>query len=145
MFCHECGTQLPKYFKFCYECGAKIEVLEKDDVKIEKEDTIEYEVISEKKQTKNTFASAFKELADEASRKDREKADRKKQLDRDGVAYCPKCTSTSLSAQKKGFGIGKAIVGFSINPLGAVAGNIGAKKVRVTCLKCGYQFWAGKK
>ena len=28
--------------------------------------------------------------------------------------------------------------------IGLVAGNIGAKKVRVTCLKCGYQFWAGK-
>jgi len=58
---------------------------------------------------------------------------------------CPKCGSTSLSANKKGFGIGKAIVGGAVaGPLGLMAGNIGSKKVRVTCLKCGHQFWAGK-
>lgn len=71
---------------------------------------------------------------------------------RNAVACCPKCGSTSLSAHKKGFGIGKAIVGvaataatFGTAPLlGAVAGNLGAKKVRVTCMNCGKQFWAGK-
>jgi hypothetical protein len=72
------------------------------------------------------------------------KKDRKKQLDVEGVAYCPKCLSTSLSAHKKGFGIGKAVIGAAFAPIGLVAGNIGAKKVRVTCLKCGHQFWAGK-
>ena len=66
-------------------------------------------------------------------------------MDKEGIAYCPKCYSTNLTAHKKGFGIGKAIIGASIHPLGLVAGNIGAKKVRVTCLKCGHQFWAGKK
>jgi len=72
--------------------------------------------------------------------------ERIKQMDREGVAYCPKCKSTSLSANKKGFGIGKAVLGASITGgIGLVAGNIGAKKIRVTCLKCGYQFWAGKK
>ena len=68
------------------------------------------------------------------------------QMDRDGVAYCPKCKSTSLSAHKKGFGIGKAVVGaIATGGIGLVAGNIGAKKVRVTCMKCGHQFWAGQK
>lgn len=77
--------------------------------------------------------------------KKEEKA-RVEQMDRDGVAYCPKCYSTSLTAHKKGFGIGKAIIGAAITGgIGLVAGNIGAKKVRVTCLKCGNQFWAGKK
>lgn len=67
-------------------------------------------------------------------------------LQRDGIAYCPKCHSTSLSAHKKGFGIGKAVVGAALTGgIGLVAGNIGAKKVRVTCLKCGHQFWAGGK
>lgn len=70
-------------------------------------------------------------------------AERIAQLDRDGVAYCPKCHSTSLSAHKKGFGIGKAVVGAALTGgIGLVAGNIGAKKVRVTCLKCGHQFMA---
>lgn len=78
------------------------------------------------------------------SRNDR-KNERKRELDEQGVAYCPKCLSTSLSGSKKGFGIGKAIVGGAMTGgIGLVAGNIGAKKVRVTCLKCGHQFWAGK-
>lgn len=68
------------------------------------------------------------------------------QYDREGIVYCPKCYSTSLSANKKGFGIGKAVVGASlIGGFGLVAGIIGAQKVMVTCLKCGHQFMAGKK
>jgi DNA-directed RNA polymerase subunit RPC12/RpoP len=63
----------------------------------------------------------------------------------DGSARCPRCGSTSLSGNKKGFGIGKAIVGSMLTGgIGLVAGNIGAKKVCVTCLKCGKQFKAGK-
>ncbi|CDT81584.1 Putative phage protein (fragment) [Clostridioides difficile] len=51
-----------------------------------------------------------------------------------------------LDSSKKGFGIGKAMVGASLTGgIGLVAGNLGAKKVRVTCLNCGKQFWAGKK
>lgn len=72
--------------------------------------------------------------------------DKKRELNEQGVAYCPKCLSTSLSGNKKGFGIGKAIIGVAATGgIGLIAGNIGAKKVRVTCLKCGYQFWAGKR
>lgn len=57
------------------------------------------------------------------------------------IAKCPKCGSTSLAANKKGFGVGKAVIGGSIaGPLGLVAGNIGAKKVNVTCLNCGKKF-----
>ena len=72
--------------------------------------------------------------------------ERIKQMDKDGIAYCPKCHSTSLSANKKGFGIGKAVIGAAFTGgIELVAGNIGAAKVKVTCLKCGHQFWAGKK
>ncbi len=72
-----------------------------------------------------------------------------KELDRQGVAYCPKCYSTSLSADKKGFGVGKAVVGAVVAaplfaPIGLIAGNINAKKVRITCLKCGHNWLAGK-
>ena len=57
-------------------------------------------------------------------------------------ARCPRCGSTSLSANKKGFGMGKAVVGtlaFGVIG-GALAGSIGAKKIEVTCLKCGKKF-----
>ena len=75
-----------------------------------------------------------------------ERRERLARYDREGIVYCPKCYSTSLSANKKGFGIGKAVVGASlIGGFGLVAGNIGAQKVMVTCLKCGHQFMAGKK
>lgn len=75
------------------------------------------------------------------------KRERIKENRKNAIACCPKCGSTSLSANKKGFGIGKAVVGASLlwNPIGLVAGNLGAKKVRVTCLNCGKQFWAGKR
>lgn len=93
--------------------------------------------------------SSIKEQAAEINRKKAEEKrllqERIAQMDRDGIAYCPKCYSVSLSAHKKGFGVGKAIIGAAINPIGLVAGNIGARKVRVTCLKCGHQFMAGKK
>ena len=62
-----------------------------------------------------------------------------------GIACCPKCGSTSLTANKKGFGIGKAVIGASVaGPIGLVAGNVGRQKVIVTCLNCGHQFKPGK-
>ncbi len=68
------------------------------------------------------------------------------QYDKEGVAYCPRCYSTNLTANKKGFGFGKAVVGTILaGPLGAAAGGIGSGKVRLTCLKCGHQFKPGQK
>ncbi|MDU1412606.1 MAG: hypothetical protein E6929_07290 [Clostridium sp.] len=62
------------------------------------------------------------------------------------VARCPKCGSTSLTANKKGFSVTKGVVGLAVSPLaGAVAGGAGRNKVIVTCLKCGHQWKAGKK
>lgn len=79
------------------------------------------------------------------SNRNREK-ERVRQMDRDGIVYCPKCHSTSLSANKKGFGVGKAIVGAGLlGPFGLTAGNLGSGKVKVTCLNCGHQFKPGRK
>ena len=58
-----------------------------------------------------------------------------------GVACCPKCGSTSLSANQKGFGIGKAVVGAAaFGAIGLAAGNIHKHKLRVTCLNCGHSW-----
>lgn len=52
--------------------------------------------------------------------------------------YCPKCGSTQLVANKKGFGAGKALTGAILTGgVGLLAGFIGSGNIRVTCLKCG--------
>ena len=73
-------------------------------------------------------------------------ADRKAEARAAGFACCPRCGSTSLSGQKHGYGVGKAAAGvLLVGGIGLVAGGIGANKVKVTCLNCGYQFRPGQK
>ena len=52
---------------------------------------------------------------------------------------CPKCYSPSITSNENGFGVGKAVVGVGLFGLpGVLAGNIGRKKLKVTCLSCGH-------
>lgn len=68
------------------------------------------------------------------------------QLKKDKIPYCPKCHSTSLSANKKGFGFGKAALGLNLGlDIGLLAGGLNANKIEITCLNCGYKFKPGKK
>ena len=51
------------------------------------------------------------------------KRQRIKENKKNGIACCPKCGSTSLTANKKGFGVGKAVIGTAVaGPIGLVAG-----------------------
>lgn len=70
------------------------------------------------------------------------------------MVKCPKCGSTSISANKKGYGVVKGGLGalalggatFGIGTvIGAGLGNIGRNKVICTCMNCGHKFKAGKK
>jgi hypothetical protein len=55
---------------------------------------------------------------------------------------CPNCRSTQITANTKGFGLGKAAVGgVLLGPVGLLGGLIGSRKVKITCLKCGHS-WA---
>lgn len=46
-----------------------------------------------------------------------------------------KCECIQLTANKKGFGLGKAVVGgVLLGPAGLLGGFVGSGKVRVTCL-----------
>ena len=58
---------------------------------------------------------------------------------------CPKCKSPHLSADKQGFGLGKALVGgVLLGGVGLLGGFFGARKVTVTCMQCGHAWRAGK-
>lgn len=58
---------------------------------------------------------------------------------------CPKCHSRELHAEQQGFSGSKALAGAALfGNMGILAGTIGNKDVRITCLKCGHQFKAGE-
>lgn len=60
-----------------------------------------------------------------------------------GLASCPRCGSTSLSVNKKGFSAGQAYAGM-LTAGGILLGTVGMNKLKVTCLNCGYRFKPGK-
>ena len=62
----------------------------------------------------------------------------------DDKLYWPKCGSSQLVANKKGFGVGKAITGAILTGgVGLLAGFLGSGKIKVTCLRCGHKCDAG--
>lgn len=63
----------------------------------------------------------------------------------DEPVRCPKCSSTQVSANRKGFSVGKAVGwGVLLGPLGWVAGAAGASQLKVTCLRCGHSWLPGQ-
>ncbi|MEK4509482.1 hypothetical protein [Paenibacillus sp. FSL K6-2524] len=66
-------------------------------------------------------------------------------VEEEDLIKCPKCKSTQITAGNKGFGLGKAAVGgLILGPVGLLGGIVGSKKVKITCLKCGHNWEAGK-
>ena len=86
---------------------------------------------------KVTFGQSLKATFSLAADKGREEALRKIQMDREGIVYCPKCLSTSVTATKRGFSAGQAYLG------GALFGTVGANKMKCVCLKCGHEWKPG--
>jgi len=63
----------------------------------------------------------------------------------DNEVKCPRCRSTSLSVNKKGFIFKKAEVSVVLTVgVGIFAGEFETWKIMVTCLHCGKQFKASK-
>ena len=59
------------------------------------------------------------------------------------VASCPKCGSTSISTQKRGFKLGRAVAGAALTGFvgtGLVAGAAGSNKMINVCQRCGHQW-----
>ena len=90
--------------------------------------------------------SIFDELAQSNLEKKKAEKERRSELEASGQVYCPKCLSTSVSANQKGFGFVRGALGASVGlDVGMIAGGIGSKKIICTCLKCGYRWKPGKK
>ena len=93
-----------------------------------------------------------KEMLD-LSQSEIEKAEAKKRLMDQGFKMkdsssvkCPKCKSDKITAQKQGFGLGKAVVGGLLTGgVGLLGGFIGSKKITVSCINCGHNWKAGNK
>jgi len=63
----------------------------------------------------------------------------------DDPIKCPKCGSTQLQANTKGYGAGKALGGVLLTGgIGLLAGFVGSKKLKITCLRCGHR-WKPRK
>lgn len=169
MYCKHCGKQIDDDAKFCPECGGSVVARSTDadvsnfDQGIDVQEILnacggnKIEAVKQVKELTGLSLSEAKDLVDKQGNvlskpivvkntpwpttKPQSKRERIKENKQNGVACCPKCGSTSLSANKKGFGVGKAVVGAALTGgIGLVAGNIGAKKVWVTCLNCGHRW-----
>lgn len=69
-----------------------------------------------------------------------------RKADDNKIVRCPKCGSTSITANKKGLSLAKGAAGvFVAGAIGVVAAGHGKNKVIITCLNCGHQWKAGKK
>lgn len=76
----------------------------------------------------------------------RQKKERLKRMDKEGIPYCPKCKSTSLQyvERRKQLSIGRGVAGSVIGgivgaPLAGAVGAVTSKKYkgRIKCLNCG--------
>lgn len=143
MFCTKCGNCLDDNSKFCTKCGTKIDyALEAKISNVMTKEQLEMQIKMQQLRIQQEQANMQAEQL------------RIQQEQFNSMLRCPKCGSTSISGNKKGYGVVKgglgAVVGTAILPgvgtaIGAGLGNKGSKKVICTCMNCGYRFKAGKK
>lgn len=62
-------------------------------------------------------------------------------MPKDDKLRCPKCGSTQIHVDKKGYSAGGGCCGaLLIGPLGLLCGQVGANKIKKTCLKCNHSW-----
>lgn len=63
------------------------------------------------------------------------------ELKASNTIHCPKCLSQRFDIQKKGFSLGKSVLGIvGFGPLGAVAGAHKSNNRKYKCLDCGHEW-----
>lgn len=130
--CADCGDRLLSTARQCPTCGSKrLTSVDRDDTQAIANLRQAGQAVGRKPKAPQPAYVSKKEVIKQRI------ADNKAA----GIACCPKCGSASLTANKKGFGVGKAVAGgLTIGAAGLLAGGIGANKVVVTCLNCGHQY-----
>lgn len=135
IYCSQCGRKNKADSAFCGYCGHPFSQIAAHKPTLSKEeiDLAYYKANLQMQQQ-----------ALEETRKQTEQQRQQLELQQEQyrkMKKCPRCGSTSLATNKKGYGIGKGVVGAALlGPIGLVAGNIGSHKVMVTCMNCGYKF-----
>lgn len=143
--CPSCGKENQVGSAFCGYCGNSLDSFLPDSMDIGEMEKSDVDLAYYKANLQmQQQALQMQRIELEETRKRTEQQQQQLELQRqqyEDMMKCPRCGSTSLSGNKKGYGIGKGIIGASIlGPFGLVAGNIGSGKVLVTCMKCGKKF-----
>ncbi|NLC41721.1 MAG: helix-turn-helix domain-containing protein [Erysipelothrix sp.] len=143
MFCTECGSKNAVENDFCVNCGYPF------TRKMNTEHLFTESEYLQEIASRNTLLVQQQRLESERQalilqRRQAELQEAQLLIQAEqykSMAKCPRCGSTSLSGNKKGYGIGKGVLGAVVaGPLGLMAGNIGARKVKITCMSCGHRF-----
>lgn len=145
MFCTKCGKENRADSAFCGYCGNPFTAFVADRPKTGELTKTDMDLAYYKAnlQMQQRALHIRQQELEEAQRQTEQQRQQlqlqQKQYDK--MMRCPRCGSTSLSGNKKGYRIGKGIIGAAIfGPLGFMAGNIGSGKVVITCMLCGHKF-----
>lgn len=126
--CPDCGFEATDYERVCPICNAPLK-----GITIESDLPIKEEKIKDDRPVKSNpdwYAKIHAKM--QAKREAQQEPP---------IPHCPKCGSTSITVMKKGFGVGKSLIGGAVaGPVGLLAGGIGANKVQRVCINCGHKF-----
>ena len=91
-----------------------------------------------------SFKELVKKQMKDMQEKQLQEIARIKEMDEQGIPYCPKCKSPSVQFldRRKKLSVGRAIVGSVVGPAGTVIGALTSKKHNgvMKCLKCGNEW-----
>jgi len=116
--CTECGKLVSDKASFCPHCGCPVSVTLDTLGTHRPDEPIVENLEGVDDQTSNTTTATEPE-----------------------PVRCPLCNSTQITGKKKGFGLGKAVIGgLILGPFGLLGGAIGSNKTMVVCLNCGHEW-----